>query len=672
MRFDLAWLAEHLDGTVDADRLAAALTGCGLLVEVREPAGASEVWDVDVTTNRPDAMNHRGLAREAATALGGRLRELVVGLTEAAEPASARAAVAVAAPELCRRYCARVVTGVRVGPSPAWLADRLERCGVRPVNAVVDATNYVLLELGQPLHAFDLDRLHERRIVVRLAAPGEKLTTLDGEQRSLAPDTLVVADGRRPVAVAGVMGGADAEIHAATTTVLLESAHFAPLAVRRTARRLGLHTEASHRFERGADPGMVAVAVDRAAALVAELAGGAVLAGRVDVVAQPYRAAEVELDLTRLDRFAGLAVDRARVMAILTALELAPRLAGDRVTCTIPSFRVDLERAADLYEEVIRHIGYDAVPAVLPPTRTGPGRRHANWELVDRGRLAAVAAGLDEVMTYTFIDASDDELAGQAVLAMGASLPLANPLAQTQGVMRRSLLPGLLAAARESLSHGVTDLAVFEQGKAFAAGPDGPVEAERLGVAMAGPGVDFARLKGVVEAIFAAVAMPLPTWRRGGAPWLDDAEGAVIAAAGGRAVGSAGRVAAAVAKRWDLRQPVYVAEVDLTAAPAQLPLPRFTPLPRHPAVAADMTVEHAADLVWATLEGTVRELAGSRAERVELVVRFAGGGLPAGVVRTTVRVVYRHPERSLTQDEVNRDHEELRRRLAERLGVRLV
>ena len=334
MIFDSDWLTEHLESAPDLDTLAQRLTNCGCLVELREKGDGAERWDVEVTTNRPDAMNHRGLAREAAVAVNGRLRPLDFELEEGDEDASALASIEIVEPALCSRYVARVIRGVSVGPSPEWMQRRLGNCGVRPINSVVDATNYVLLELGQPLHAFDLDLVRGRRIVVRSAEDGEKLTTLDGEERELDPSMLMIADGDGVVALAGIMGGADSEINANTTDVLLESAHFDALSVRRTARSLGMHTEASHRFERGTDPEMAAVACDRAAALIAKLSGGKVYRGRIDVHPRPWEPRRMEISVAALSAFAGLEIPAERVMEILTGLEFLPSWRG--TWCGLP------------------------------------------------------------------------------------------------------------------------------------------------------------------------------------------------------------------------------------------------------------------------------------------------------------------------------------------------
>jgi phenylalanyl-tRNA synthetase beta chain len=671
MIFDSDWLLEHLSGAPDLDTLADRLTNCGCLVELRETADGAEKWDIEVTTNRPDAMNHRGLAREAAVATGAELRSLAFDLEECDEDASGLATIEIADPELCPRYVARVIRGVHVGPAPDWMQRRLLNCGVRPINSVVDATNYILLELGQPLHAFDLDLVRGRRIVVRPAEVGERLTTLDGEERELDPSMLMIADDEHVVAVAGIMGGADSEIHDGTTDVLLESAHFNALSVRRTARRLGMHTEASHRFERGSDPEMAAVACDRAAALVAQLTGGSVCRGRIDVYPRPLEARQMELSITSLSAFAGLEIKADRVTEILSGLGFSPQREHDLVLVTVPSHRVDIERTADLYEEVIRHVGYGAIPSKLPTLPTKPGRRHPNWELIDRSRTAAVTAGLTEVMTWSFVDPESDQIVDSLVLQPGPSARLENPLAQTQAVMRRSLLPGLLSAAAINFNQGERELAVFEQGRVFSLDGGRPSEHERLGIVLSGRAGSleerFADLKGVVEDLVARIGLPRVSWLPGGAPWLDEGAGAQLTTDDGVVIGLAGILSPEFADRWELRSEVAVTELDLGHA-RDVPLPRFEALRRFPSVVVDMTVEHPTTLSYSDLETAVRRDAGEWVEDLGLEARFVPQDKP-GVVRTTLRLVYRHAERSLTQDEVNLAHADLRRKLSKELGV---
>jgi phenylalanyl-tRNA synthetase beta chain len=675
MRFDVDWLSDHLESTADLDTLAERLTACGCLVELRERVDDTEVWDVEVTTNRPDVMNHRGLAREAAVATGVGLRPTEFALEEGDELATDLAAVDIVDPELCTRYVARIVRGVKIVESPEWLQRRLERCGIRPINAVVDATNFVLLDLGQPLHAFDLKLVADSRIIVRRAVDGEALVTLDEVDRSLTQKDLVIADAERAVALAGIMGGAATEIGPSTTDILIESAHFDPLTVRRTSRRLGMHTEASHRFERGCDPEMAGTACDAAAALIARLTGGQVCRGRIDAYPRPWTATTLSLNVDSLSAFVGLEIADRDVVRILDGLGFEPRQQDRTVTVTPPSHRVDVERVADLYEEVIRHVGYGAVPSELPVLPTPPGRRNPNWRLVDRARDAAVAVGLTEVMIWSFIDQKDDSLSDTQPMVVGDPVALDNPLAATQATLRRSLVPGMLTAARENLNRGERSLALFEQGRVFWSENGELREGERLGVVISGPNDDdtpteFADLKGIVEAILDRVAYPEVGWRRGGGPWLVEAEGALLVIDGGRVVGCVGRLGRDLAERWQLRQPLYVAELDLGAALGEPPLPQFVPLPRFPSVVADMTVEHDVGVAFVELVDVVRRLAGERVEQVELRARYTGDNLEPGTVRTTLRLVYRHSERSLTQEEVNQDQTRLRERMAEQLGVR--
>jgi phenylalanyl-tRNA synthetase beta chain len=510
-----------------------------------------------------------------------------------------------------------------------------------------------------------------------MAREGETLTTLDGERRTLSPEMPVIADDDGPVGLAGLMGGADSEISDDTVDVWLEAANFDAITVRRMARRLGMHTEASHRFERGADPELPPVAVDLAAALIAELAGGTVCRGRVDVCPRPWQPGTMSFEVDRLSAFAGLAISADEATRIFSGLGFAPALEGGLLTCAVPSWRVDIERIPDLYEEVIRHVGYDRIPAVLPILGTTPGRRNANWERVDRARSAAVEVGLAEAVTYAFVDPADDALTVSLPLLPGDAVELANPLASTQTTLRRSLLVGLLNAVRDNLNQGERDLALFEQGRVFATVEDEPKESERLAIAMSGRvgswadrrDIDFGDLKGAVDGVLGSLGFGGVEWRRGGEPWLARSEGATLVS-DGRTIGCAGRVAKKMADRWGLKQAVYVAELDLEDVAAEPALPRFEPLPRFPAVTVDMTVEHRNDVSFAELERVTRGLASEDVEGIHLVARYSGKGLPADAVRTTLRLVYRRADRSLTQEEVNSNQESLRGQLSDQLQVR--
>jgi phenylalanyl-tRNA synthetase beta chain len=676
MKFSLAWLRDHLEGQMPPAELADRLTAAGMNIEVREPAQTDEIWDADITTNRPDAMNHRGLAREAAAAGCGSLKPLVVKLAEGTTPVGQLAKLTVEDAKGCPRYCARVVRGVKVGASPVWISERLERCGVRPINNIVDATNYVLLDVGHPLHAFDLALLSGREIRVRRARSGEGLTTLDGVERKLSSDDLVIADATRAVAVAGVMGAANSEINAGTRDVLIESAYFDPTSVRRTARRLGLKTEASHRFERGADRAMARTAVDLAAELIVRLAGGELAAGVLDSAPQLPSLRTIEVSLARLAAFAGCEIPRELTVRVLTALELAPRISGDTVTCTVPSHRVDLELREDVYEEVLRHFGYERIPSALPPFPVSSGARLGSWPLTDRARDAVVAVGAAEAVTYSFVSEElESSTAGSPLAGRGGAVALENPLSARMAVLRRSLLAGLVEAAGTNLRRGAERVLLGEVGRVFFTRGKGVAEEERLALALAGRAgawddvhpADFLDLKGIVEAVLADLGVRETLWRPATAAVLAPGEGAEVFV-GDTVVAIAGLLADGAARVFDLPAPVWVAEVDLAAAAAE-PVPVFHPLPRFPAVTADLTVRHRLSLAFAELLAAVRAAGPSWLEDVSPVVRYRGEGVDADEVKTTLRLVYRHPERSLTQEEVNTAHFALMETLARELAV---
>jgi phenylalanyl-tRNA synthetase beta chain len=644
--------------------------------ESRLACEADEIWDVDVTTNRPDAMNHRGLAREAAAAGCGTLKAPPGAPVEGSTPVGELAGLAVEDASGCPRYCARVVRGVTVSPSPAWLAARLEACGIRPINAVVDATNYVLLDLGQPLHAFDLATLSGRRIQVRRARAGEQMTTLDGVLRTFTAADVLICDGARAVAVAGVMGGAATEISARTTEVLLESAYFAPVAVRRSARRLGLSTEASHRFERGADRAMARTAVDAVAALIVRLAGGEIAAGVLDSAPELPAPGAITLSLAKLDAFAGCPLPAERVVGILAALDLAPCRDADQVTCTVPTHRVDLEVPEDLYEEVLRHFGYDNVPSALPIVATTPGKRLGSWPLTERARNALAAAGLAEAVTYSFAAPEIEAATAQTLLsARGDAVPVTNPISSRLAVMRRSLLAGLVEAAGANLRRGAGAVAIGEVGRAFFATGGQPREEERLAFALAGSAgawdaprpLDFLDLKGVLEAVLDGLGISGVSWRPASTPVLAAGAGAEIVV-DGRVIAVAGRLADAIGVLADLDGAVWVAEIDLAAA-ASPAVPAFEALPRFPAVPSDLTVRHKLSLPYAELIAAIRRDGPAWVESIAPIARYQGDGVAAGDVKTTVRITYRHPDRSLTQDEVNAAHFALMDALARDLGV---
>ncbi len=481
MEFSLAWLAEYVSLPADAQELARALTAAGLAVEGFRAHGEDTVLDVDITTNRPDCMNHFGLAREISVILGHPLRRPPASPAEGPEPVGDAVRVAIEDFEGCPRFAARVVRGVRIGPSPDWLKARLESIGLRPINNVVDVTNFILWELGQPLHAYDLEKLAGAALTARRARAGERLTTLDGQERELDPEILVIADAERPVGLGGVMGGLDSEVTDATRDVVIEGAHFDRRRVRAAAKRFGMHTDASHRFERGADPEICAEAVTRAAALIAEVAGGTVLAGAWDE-RDPGRSwhRHGRLDLARLDAFAGAEIAAADAERWLTGLgfgvDRVDRPGSGIWRVTVPSWRYyDFQPRPepphevypqDLYEEVLRMYGIDRIPAALPGIPGSDAPKPEYQIRRERARDQLAASGYVETVHFAFLDPARDA-AFPSLRPDAKPLRLANPLSEQYSVLRRSLVPNLVETARFNQRRGLAAVRMFEIATVF-------------------------------------------------------------------------------------------------------------------------------------------------------------------------------------------------------------
>jgi phenylalanyl-tRNA synthetase beta chain len=678
MKFLRSWLTDFVAAPAAAE-IAAALTSVGLAVDGYEERGEEAVLDVDVTTNRPDAMNHLGLARELAVKLQLPLREPDWSVPESDVRTDAAARVEIADPR-CLRYSARVVRGVRVGDSPEWLRRRLEAIGQRPINNVVDATNYVLWEMGQPLHAFDLAKLAGARIVVRGARAGEELRTLDGIERKLEAGMLVIADAERAVALAGVMGGRDSEVTTATRDLLLESAHFRRRAVRQVARGLGLKTDASHRFERGADPEACARAAARAARIIAEIAGGEVLSGALDE-RSPWPAdwpPRGRLQHSRLERFGGVAIPAAEVERILGGLGFAAERENGAWRVTVPSWRFydlparprelgGLVEEQDLFEEVLRHHGLDDIPAALPAL---PGRdegQNPAHELRQRVRDYLAAAGFAEAIHYAFQSLAADR-AFPALGAAGEPARIANPLSSEYQVLRRSLLPNLVEGARLNQRRGARAVRLFEVGSLF---PGGELEEIEAVAAVAGGHLgtpwetevelDLFDVKGAVEGLAAERRVALAFHPAQHAGFLPGTCADIVL--GGDRVGVLGQVA-------DAAEPygLFAAELRLAALRSGRASQRVTLPSRFPGVAMDLTLTHALSTRWAEIESAIRAAAPPELQDYGLKVRYRGPGVPEGAVNTTIWFQYAAADRSLTQDEVNARHQTLAAELARRFG----
>ncbi|MCS7078686.1 MAG: phenylalanine--tRNA ligase subunit beta [Chloracidobacterium sp.] len=679
MKVSYNWLETYVKPNLAARELAERFTAAGLAVDAVTPYEDDFIFDFDLTTNRPDALCHFGLAREAAVLTGAQLTFPEIHLVERAEPIGPAVQIEVEAPHLCHRYAARIIQGVKVGPSPDWLVRRLAAVGQRSINNIVDATNFVLLELGHPLHAFDFERLIGRRIVVRCARSGETITTLDGVRRELSPDMLVICDAERPVAVAGVMGGADSEISAATTQVLLESAWFAPAAVRRTARALGLHTEASRRFERGADVENVRRALDRCAQIIVDVAGGEVLGGPLDVVAVPRTPTTVRLRHARIAELTGVEVPPSKAAEILTGLgfELVTEEEGE-TEWIVPSFRVDVAIEEDLVEEVVRHVGYDAVPATLPGW-DGAGEYLPGDERRRVIRQTLLAHGFYEAISFSWC-------AGDLLAAVGAprGMLIANPLDQQEAELRTSLLPGLLTAVARNFRFGTDDIRLFEIGKVFHTADGKLVEAEHLALAMSGRSLpddwrgrpsleNFHTLKGIVEALCDAAGcrhttVVVPADEQNAIGLFPGQAG--VLRINDKPIGRLGRLGSAVAAHFDFKSPVYVAEIELAALLSdQRGFAVYRPLPRYPRVERDISALFDAVLPFAAIQQAVLDLRIEELEQVRLRDVFTGAQIPPGKRAVTLNLWYRAADRTLTDDEVAERHRRVVETLCSRFGA---
>ena len=694
MKFSLDWIGDRVAVAEagGADGVRRLLDGAGLPVESAEGSGEGVVFDVEITPNRPDAMSHRGVAREVSAM--GRLtfREGSTAELPADGPAAGElASVQIAVPRLCRRFGARVVRGIANAASSERVRARLAAIGAKAIDAAVDATNYALWDLGQPLHAFDLDKLSGGRIVIRKARRGEKLVTLDGVERALEPSDVVVADGERPVSLAGIMGGLDTAVSPATKNVLLEAAWWDPVSIRRTSRRLGMHTDASHRFERGADAEAIPEALDLAARLLVEAAGGTLAPGRIDAQGAALPRRKVVLRLERLRLLAGeprLELDFAADALTRLGFRVATR-STRRLTAEVPSFRSDVSIEEDLVEEVLRVWGYDRLPSRLPATAGAGGYLEPRRVVEDRLTDEAVAAGLHETYSYPFADREGDESGFAPWLeATGTArepLALANPVDASKRELRATLLPGILDAASRNFRHGARQVALFEVGRAFGSEGDPArpetFESRRFAFTLGGEsrphwtvpadsrGSDFYDAKGLFERLVERwIAPEALVWKPFAAPGFVKGAAARCDTEGGVLLGVAGLVGKAEREKRRLPDGVSAAEILVDAIPEARAV-RFRSFSHFPPIVADLSFSHPAAVSWESIDGFARGLGLANLESFRLYDRYAGPGVAEGHVKTTVRLTFRSAQRTLEQDEINAERDRLAAALREKFGA---
>jgi phenylalanyl-tRNA synthetase beta chain len=678
------WLKDFVELELSPAQLRDRLTMVSLAIDAVETHAADSVLDVEVPSNRPDCLSHIGIAREVSVIESKPLRSPKTYALKPQGSSASLTSVDIKDPDLCPRYAARIVRGVKIGPSPDWLAKRLETIGQRPINNVADITNYVLHELGQPLHAFDFAKLGGHRIVVRRAAPGEKLKTLDGVERTLTGYMLVIADAEKAVALAGIMGGEESEISTETTDVLIESAYFDPNSVRQTARQLGMDTEASRRFERGADCEGVLRAQQRCVELICELAGGVATEDAIDVYLQPLSERTVDLRPQRVTELTSLTVEPTEIVRILTGLGFEQKeQAGGRMSFNVPSWRIDVEQEEDLVEEVARHTGYDKIGSELPPSSSSG--EYQPSEMKQRSlRRALNAFGFDEAINFSFIQQDARfELIPSLMGHENDQPQLANPIIEDAAWMRSTLLPGLLNAVRHNLNHGIRDVRLFEIGRIFSIFKAGELPQETLALGIVATGgaleedraqsereLDFFDLKGALEAAVDWMNLSPLTFAQASAQHLRVGQSAQIKSGDGTSIGTIGRLNESIAASYKFRQPVYVLELDLSAllsGPAKLI--QYSPLPRYPSVTRDISLLVNRNVNLDEIFAAVNNQQVGDCRSVKLVGTFEGGNIPPSKRSVTLRLEYRSDERTLRDEEVEEYHSRLTSRLLDTFGA---
>ena len=645
-----------MDVSVDAKQVAAKLSGCGFDVASIE----GDVLDVDVWANRPDALSVYGLARETAAAFDLPL-EAAPGVGTPVGPVGVATVPVSIGDAGCGRY-ALATADVQVGHSPPWLAERLASVGVRPINNVVDVTNYVMLEMGHPMHAFDVTCLQGPEIHVRRARPGEKLTTLDGQHRQLDETMLVIADRDAAVAVAGVMGGKDSEVSSKTAKIAIESAWFHPATVRSTSKRLGLKTEASARFERGADLTAPVRAIQRALALLKSTGAGQPSGSVADIYPRAAAPRQVALRRDRIARLLGQPIPDAEVTRILSRLAFRLTASSEGWIVDVPPFRVDVAREADLIEEVGRHWGFDRIPATFPAVRAASPPPAPGVLRDRRAREALVGAGVQEAVTFTFIAA---DAAAPFVAEGGSPLGIANPLSEKFAVLRPSLMPGLLDSLAHSRRRESETVRLFEVGATF--GPSG--EQAHAGWVVTGSrgdhwsekpaAIDFFDASGLASALAGAFRVSIQLNVAAGRPWLTRGRAADLVVGEGDASVVAGWVGQihsdlVQARGLTAAEQVFGGEIDLSALAraSQDQSSAIQPLPRFPSIVRDVSIVIDERLPAADVRGTIRANAPTTLVSVREFDRYRGQGVPAGQVSLSLRLTFRDAERTLTDGEV--------------------
>lgn len=668
MRISYNWLKEMVEISDPPEVLGRRLTGVGLAVDTIETVGDETFFEFDITTNRPDCLSHRGVAREVAALVDKPVRNPEFVVEESDPSTTDKIRISIADPDLCGRYAGRYIDGVRIGPSPEWLRRRLESLGARSINNVADVTNYVMLELGQPLHAFDAHTLGGQQIIVRRATDGEQIQTLDGTARMLTRDMLVIADAQVPAALAGIMGGAATEITNQTTAVLLESAWFAPPGIRKTARALNMSTEASYRYERGADIDLCAFACDRAASLIRQVAGGRILKGIIDVYPAGSPNLQVKLRRTRIGSFLGMPIPDADVIAILHRLGLKTDPTADGWVASVPPYRVDVTREEDLLEEVARHYGYDRFPATVP-VWAGHGALLPTEQMERRVRALVGASGYSEINTLSLSNEPDE-----APFRNGReTVTLTNPLSEEGSTLRTSLVPSALKVIQWNVNRGTRDLQLFEIGKVYSrTGEETQLLLAATGgmrlksVHEAAQEFGFFDLKGDVERLLREFQLGDGVHNDRLPEYYHPTRAARVGN-----VAIFGELHPDVRDLWKLRTRVHIAEIRLSGLYQGRLGTSSASIPKFPAVRRDLSLLVDRGIEYQRLSNAIRNSGIAALVDVRPFDRLESGPFPDSKYSISIALTYQSSERTLTDDEVEGYDRAILKNLESETGARL-
>lgn len=679
MRVPFEWLKEFVNVAVNADEVAHRLTMIGLEVEGKEKVDGDVVFEVNVTPNRPDCLSIFGIAREISAIMNIPLKLPEFLVKE--EMVKSEVNVEINDPELCHRYAGRTIRGVKISESPKWLKDRLEKCGLRSINNVVDVTNYVLLELGHPLHAFDCDKLKGDKIIVKIAGEGAEITTLDAVERKLPHDALLIWDAKKPVAIAGIMGGSDTEVSDSTKNIFLESAYFSPASVRRTSKAMGISTESSYRFEREADVEFLTKALDRTAYLIQKIAGGKVYK-KTDIYAKRYVPPFITVKYDKVNRFLGTNISNEDMIAIIKRLNVDVNKGRDSFSVSPPAFRLDIKRDVDIIEEIARIYGYDKIKSDLPKAFLSEGISDPRHSFLNKIKDAVRIKGFNEAVNYSFMNESSlDILDIPAGDKRRNAVPIKNPLRKEEAFLRTTLVPGLIDNFMHNFSRGVKDVSIFEAGKIFEISAETlPDESARLGGIFykdKAPSLwkenihGFYFVKGVIEAILCDLRIKEYEFSLSKEPFLHPGQSCAVNILGSNA-GFIGALSPVVVEKLNLKVPkpeIIIFEIDMERLFSSVPSCfQYSQIPKFPYVERDVAVVISEKITSAEIINIVKNYNSDLLEDVSVFDVFKGGNVPENKKSLAFTIRYRAGDRTLTELEVESLHQNIVRHLISKTG----